>query len=225
MGGARGTHRALRPGPAAPPARIRDGLVSGDPRLQPVSGETRSRPRTSRRCRTAQAGGLTFATFSKRCFSSVCRLALGAARQHLGDEGSARRRARRRRTPPPPRRARRSAGGRSACAPRTPPPCPTSRRPPARRARPSPRSSAPVLEEVELVDLGARRSARPRCRSMPSTRPCRALPDCAPSAFTRCTATWHQPPGAQPRSTTRAPGSRKRNRSSSSRILKAARPR
>ena len=62
------------------------------------------------------------------------------------------------------------------------------------------------------------------CRSIPRTRPT-ALPDFSPSALTRGTATCSQPPGAQPRSTTRAPGTRNRNRSSSSMILNAARPR
>ena len=56
------------------------------------------------------------------------------------------------------------------------------------------------------------------CRSTPTTLPT-ALPPFSPRAFTRPTATWHQPPGAQPRSTTRAPGTRKRYLSSSSRIL------
>ena len=60
--------------------------------------------------------------------------------------------------------------------------------------------------------------------STPTMWPC-FLPDLAPSAFTRATATWHQPPGAQPRSTTRAPGFRNRKRSSISISLKAARPR
>ncbi len=45
------------------------------------------------------------------------------------------------------------------------------------------------------------------------------LPRFSPSALTRATATWVQPPGAAPRSTTRAPGFRKPNLSSSSMIL------
>ena len=49
--------------------------------------------------------------------------------------------------------------------------------------------------------------------STPSTVP-RALPCFSPSALTRFTATCSQPPGAQPRSTTRAPGTRKRRFSS-----------
>ena len=57
---------------------------------------------------------------------------------------------------------------------------------------------------------------------MPSTRPT-ALPLACPSAFTRSTATWVQPPGAAPRSTTRAPGFSSRKRSSISISLNAAR--
>ena len=60
------------------------------------------------------------------------------------------------------------------------------------------------------------------CRSMPSTRPT-GRPFRSPSAFTRATATCVQPPGAQPRSTTRAPGFRNPNLSSISLSLNAAR--
>ena len=80
----------------------------------------------------------------------------------------------------------------------------------------------PLGEEVELD------AARPPGSAPPAAGRCRApaRPACplrSPSAFTRATATCVQPPGAQPRSTTRAPGFRKPNRSSISTSLKAAR--
>ena len=53
--------------------------------------------------------------------------------------------------------------------------------------------------------------------------PDRRAPCRCPSAFTRATATCVQPPGAQPRSTTRAPGFRNPNLSSISPSLNAAR--
>jgi hypothetical protein len=74
-----------------------------------------------------------------------------------------------------------------------------------------------VFEEVEHVKLGA--GDRVDLLQVDADDTAHRLAGFCPSALIRGTATWHQPPGAQPRSTTRAPGTRKRNLSSSSRIL------
>ena len=92
-------------------------------------------------------------------------------------------------------------------------------RPPVQR-RPD-RVVGALVEEVELASAGP--GDRLDRLQVDAEHPAHGRPLRAPSAFTRATATCTQPPGAQPRSTTRAPGFRSPKRSSISMSLKAAR--
>ena len=78
-----------------------------------------------------------------------------------------------------------------------------------------------ALADYKIASLAA--LARRRARL--GTEASRAHWSAIAADFTRWTATWVQPPGAAPRSTTRAPGFRKWNLSSSWMSLKAERER